>query len=304
MAAADRSLLVRTHRFDTPGPVDLKVGIKSGRVVVETWDGDETVVELDGPDDALIDEVQVDHEPLAAGHRVAVRVPKMSGRNVLRTFDRGSLEVRVRVPEQALTDIATSSGEVRLDGTYREVHVDTASGNVEIGQVSGSAKISTASGDVGVESVGGLAIIHTASADVRCGTLIGGGEIKTASGDVQIEAVTQPLTVATGSGDIEVGESESCKLRSASGDLRVGGIRHGEADLTTASGDIEVSVISGAMVAVDAESVSGDLSSEIELSSDEPDAPDGADSDRVIDLKLRSVNGDIQIRRTRAPATS
>jgi DUF4097 and DUF4098 domain-containing protein YvlB len=155
-----------------------------------------------------------------------------------------------------------------------------------------------------VASIGGPATIHTASEDVRCGTIAGGGEIKTASGDVHIDAVTEPITVATGSGDIAVGESESCKLRSASGDLRVGGIRHGQADLTTASGDIEVSVISGAMVAVDAESVSGDLSSEIELSRDEPDAVDGAGGDRVIDLKLRSVNGDIQIRRKRTPATN
>jgi DUF4097 and DUF4098 domain-containing protein YvlB len=221
---------------------------------------------------------------------------------MLRVMARSSLDVHVRVPQHSLADVTTSDGEVRLDGAYREAHAATASGDVEVGQVSGFMAIATASGDISVQSVGGHAIIRAASADVRCGTMNGGGDVKTASGDVRIESVTDPVTVSTGSGDIELGESDSCKLHSASGDLRVGGIRQGVADLTTASGDIEIAVVSGAMVAVDAESVTGDLSSEIELSGDEPDEGTAPDSDRAIELILRTVNGDIHIRRTRTLA--
>ena len=71
-----------------------------------------------------------------------------------------------------------------------------------------------------------------------------------------------------------------------------------------ATGDIDIAVISGAMVVVDAESVSGDLSSEIELSNSEPDGMVGGEGDREIELILRTVNGDIQVRRTRARATT
>jgi hypothetical protein len=57
-------------------------------------------------------------------------------------------------------------------------------------------------------------------------------------------------------------------------------------------------------VAVDAESVTGDLSSEIELNIGEPDATADAGNDRVIELTLRTVNGDIHVRRTRARAAT
>jgi DUF4097 and DUF4098 domain-containing protein YvlB len=283
--------------------VDLHIGIKSGRVHVETWDGEETVVELDGSDQALVDEVSVDFEPHGTGHRVAIRSPRSGDGSFLRIFARSSLDVHVRVPQQALADVTTSNGDVRLDGSYREAHAATASGGVEVGHVSGLTVIATASGDVNVESAVGHTIISVASADVRCGR-VGGGEIKTASGDVQIDIVTGEVAVSTGSGDIELGESDSCKLRSASGDLRIGAIRQGVADLKTASGDIEVAVVSGALVAVDAESVTGDLSSEIELSGSEPETAAGADHDRQIELILRTVNGDIQVRRARASATA
>ena len=295
---------MRTHRFDTPGPVDLEISIESGRVQVDTWDGAETLVELESSDGAMLEEVTVLCEPRGAGHRVVVKSPQIGVTSLRRVFARGSLDVHVRAPEQALAEVATSDGEVRLDGNYREVQVATASGDAEIGHVSGRATVNTASGDVSVESVGGRAIIRTASADVRCGRLDGGADVKTASGDVQIDSVTDRVDVSSGSGDIEIGESDSCKLRTASGDLRVGGIREGQADLKTASGDIDIAVISGAMVVVDAESVSGDLSSEIELSNSEPDGMVGGEGDREIELILRTVNGDIQVRRTRARATT
>jgi len=297
---------LRTHRFDTPGSVDLQVGIRSGRVHVETWDSGETLVELDSSDATLVDEVNVDYEPVGEGHRVVIRMARMADRNFLRVFARSSLDVHVRVPLQALADVSTSDGDIRLDGSYREVRAATASGEIEVGNVSGLASLNTASGDITVESVGGRATIRTASADVQCGHVGGGGDVKTASGDVRIGSVSDHFAVSTGSGDIALGGTDSCTLRTASGDLHVGGISQGRADLKTASGDIDVAVVSGAMVAVDAESVTGDLSSEIELSGTEPEpaADTDADSDREIELILRTVSGDIQVRRTQANAAT
>jgi DUF4097 and DUF4098 domain-containing protein YvlB len=295
---------MRTHRFDTPGSVDLEIDIKSGRVHAETYDGNETVVELDSSDSALVDEVSVDCEPVGEGHRIVIRMPRMGEHSFLRLFNRSSVDVHVRVPQQALADISTSSGEIRLDGNYREVRATTASGEVRVGNVTGLVSINTASGDITVESVGGRATIRTASADVQCGPIGGGADIKTASGDVRVESVTDRIAVTSGSGDIELGGTDSCKLHTASGDLRVGGIRQGTADLKTASGDIDIAVVAGAIVAVDAESVTGDLSSEIELFDSEPAATDETDNDREIELILRTVSGDIQVRRTPAHAAS
>lgn len=295
---------MRSHRFDTPGLVDLSAGIKSGSVHVQTWDNPETVVEIDSSDQDFLDEITVECAPLGEGHRVVIKVPALSERGFLRMFARSSIDVHVRLPRQALVDASTSSGNITLVGDYREVDASTASGEVEIGDVSGPVSINTASGGIAVSSVAGRATIRTASADVRCGRFDVGGDVKTASGDVRIDSVTGRIAVTTGSGDIELGASEDCKLRSASGDLRCVAIREGTADLQTASGDIAVAVVTGALVAVDAESVTGDLTSEIELSGNQPESRPEGDSDREIELILRTVNGDIQVRRTTARATA
>ena len=40
------------HRFQTPGPIELVVRIPSGDIDIETIEGDESVVSLDGDEQA------------------------------------------------------------------------------------------------------------------------------------------------------------------------------------------------------------------------------------------------------------
>ena len=41
------------HRFHTPGPIELDVSVPSGEIVVETVDGEESTVTLEGSERAL-----------------------------------------------------------------------------------------------------------------------------------------------------------------------------------------------------------------------------------------------------------
>ena len=76
-----------------------------------------------------------------------------------------------------------------------------------------------------------------------------------------------------------------------SGDLRVGPLWRGVARLSSVSGDVTVSVARGTLLAVDASSVSGRSRSEIPL-----DAEPGSEGS-ILELRLRTVSGDIEIRR-------
>jgi DUF4097 and DUF4098 domain-containing protein YvlB len=126
--------------------------------------------------------------------------------------------------------------------------------------------------------------------------------VKTASGDVEVESVGERLTARTASGNISVGQlSDGCDLQTVSGDQRVRRLIAGRAEFNTVSGDLTISVARGTTVGIEAEALSGSLSSEIELS---PDGPGSEQPEQQAgphaELRIRTVSGNARIRR--APA--
>jgi hypothetical protein len=69
----------------------------------------------------------------------------------------------------------------------------------------------------------------------------------------------------------------------------------GSVELQSMSGDIRVGIREGSNVWVDARAMSGDLSSELELSDEQ--SPDDAP---LVELKASSMSGDVNV--VRAPA--
>jgi DUF4097 and DUF4098 domain-containing protein YvlB len=288
------------QQFETPGKVFLRVSNKAGPVEVYTHHHEATEVEVSATEEAgaeAVAQTRIEHAETAAGHRVDVEVPGRTGR--LRSWTRKGTTVRVvaRVPEGTAIDIGTAAGDLTARGRFGPADVSTASGAVSLDSIDGDVKARSASGDVAIGSVSGRADIQTASGDVRCATVEGRGEIKTASGDVQVEAAGGGLIVQTASGDVSTGDlAAGCQVKTASGDLRVGRLSGGRADLETVTGDIDVAVARGALVAVDASTVSGSVSSEIVLAMEEPDPTDPGELPRL-GLRARTVSGDLRIER-------
>ena len=79
-------------------------------------------------------------------------------------------------------------------------------------------------------------------------------------------------------------------VRTASGDQQVRSVAEGRVDLTSASGDIRVGVKQGSRVWVDARSMSGDVSSDIELD-DEASGGDGTQ----VEVKVTAMSGDVEV---------
>jgi hypothetical protein len=244
--------------FHTPLPLELEVGIPSGDIEVETTEGEESNITVDG-DERLLEEVEIRHD----GDRLVVEY-RGKGKfgfslSPLSVVFGSELRVRAAIPHGAGVKIKTASADSELDGHFGPLGINSVSGDVRLGgEVVGNAKIKTVSGDVDLDRVDGDMSGHTVSGDLRIGPVAGSSDLKTVSGDIRVQSVT-------------------------AGDVRFASV----------SGDIEIGIAAGSALDVDAGSTSGDLSSEVPLAS-EPLPGEDEPAPTVV-LRGRTVSGDVKV---------
>jgi DUF4097 and DUF4098 domain-containing protein YvlB len=264
---------MRRETFETPGPVTLNLKIPSGHIDLLAVEGQETLVELDS-DAELEEQVRIEMHPRRDGHEVVVSLDERLG---LGLFRRGRSDIRLRVtaPLNADVEVSTASADTDARGRFGGLHANTASGDVRFEHLGGEVQVNSASGDLEIQHVGGQLTVNTASGDVEVGQIIGEGKVRAASGDISIKEAESALTVQTASGDIDV--------RS---------VREGDVKVQTASGDIEVGVARGSKVFIDARSMSGETSSDLEIT-DVPSEVEGPE----VEISATAMSGDITISR-------
>ena len=126
-------------------------------------------------------------------------------------------------------------------------------------------------------------------------------EVSSASGDVSVNSVGGEANIQLVSGDLHIREAaDSVSANTVSGDQRLEAVLKGRLDLRAISGDISVGIRRGSRVFIDANTVSGSTSSELELA----DAPQeaGDEDSPLVELFAKTVSGDIRIERAPAPA--
>jgi Putative adhesin len=267
---------MRRESFDTPGPVTLDLRLPSGLIELEAADGEETTVELDATSDSddvreVIENARIELRRRGDGHEVIVDVQRK--RFGLFDFMRGEIVLRVRAPHGADVDLSTASADVDARGRF------------------GSLKAQVASGDVRFPELAGRADVKSASGDVDVGTVAGDASINTASGDVRVERIGGEATVRSASGDVVIDEAESSiTVQTASGDQHLGSIASGRVTMQSASGDQHVGIRRGTRVFIDAKTLSGDTTSELEIG----DAPQDGEGPTA-ELRATSMSGDIRI---------
>jgi Putative adhesin len=265
--------------FDVPGPVTLDLRVPSGDISVDANLDGRVEIELIAHDEesqALVDAARVEQRD----ERVVVEIPQKRGGwgGFALFFGRGGISCRVRCPHQSNLEVRSKSADVTAAGTLGNVDVRTASGDLGVQELMGDLVAKSASGDTRAERIHGDASVQTASGDVDLGFVRGRALVNAVSGDVRIGQVEGETTVGTVSGD---------QQHEGAG---------GSVTSNSVSGDVRVAVRRGSRVFLDCVTVSGDTSSDLEMTG-EP-AGDGP----VLEVRVKTVSGDIRITRAPMPA--
>jgi DUF4097 and DUF4098 domain-containing protein YvlB len=270
--------------FEVSGAVELDVRLASGDIEVDPTLENRVDVELVAHDEEsqrLVDAARVELSP--HGHRptVVVDVPQKRGFNIS-LFGRSGIECRIRCPHDSGLAVRTKSADVVARGTLGGLNVSTASGDIEVDRVSGGVNVKSASSDFTGREIGG------------------GVNIQTASGDIDVEVVRGPVNVTSVSGDISIGEAyDNVNANSVSGDQDHRAVMQGVVAAHSVSGDVTIAVRRGSRAFLDCTTVSGDTSSELEMTGEAP-----AGDSPFVEIRAKTVSGDIRITRAPAPSSS
>jgi Putative adhesin len=280
---------MKTWDFDTPGTVRLHITVPIGTVDIDTVEGTATHVQLDGTPDVedLIEAAVVEARPRGGGHEVLVEVRRRSGFFI--SFGSGpDLRLRVTCPPDPDVVVQSKSADVRGRGRFASAEVKTASGDITLDTVTGDLRVKTAAGDFSVIEAHGPAHVQSTSGDVA---------VQHAGSDVTVQAVSGDVWIRDAAG--------SARVTTVSGDQRLDAVVEGTVETHAVSGDIIVGVRRGSSVYVDANTISGSTTSELDLG----DAPGEGEGDiqeggPMVELRAKTVSGDIAITRAPAPTTA
>lgn len=265
--------------FDVQEAPEIEIRLVSGDIQVDaTLDGrvEVELVAYDDESQRLVDDARIELH----GSRLLVEVPKQRGFNFGFAFGRTGIGCRVRCPEGSSLVVRTKSADLQVRGSLDGLNVASASGDIEAEVVHGDATVKSASGDLRLRSVAGSL------------------SVQTASGDAEIGSVGGDVTVHSASGDVVIGEAwRDVSVNTVSGDQEHSAVHQGSVSAHSVSGDVHIGVRRGSKVYLDCNTVSGDTSSELEVTSDAP----GGDGP-LVEIRAKTVSGDIRITRAPAPA--
>ena len=267
--------------FPCETPITLALKLRHGNVDVVAEPRSSASVEVttvNGP----VTDAQVE----LRGDVLVVQVPESIGSWL--TWRPSRLRVVARVPSGSRIEARLQSGDLRARGTYELFHLTSSSGDVTLEHVTGDASVTSSSGDLRIDRVDGSLAAHTSSGDIDIRYVGGDLTSHSASGDLTLGVVSGSVDATTASGDVELGVANAGTVR-----------------VKSASGDVTVGVAAGTGVWLDLATTSGDTRNELASSSfgdDDGHAPDGENPG--LTLKVRTISGDIKIRRALAASST
>ena len=265
----------------------------SGDIIITGGSGDQVVIDAIKKGRSAEELKAVTIEVTSIGNRVEVRT-----RYPENSHNLGSVSVgyTVAVPRAAAVIVKSISGDENITGVDGELQSNTISGNVTVTAAADVRSLKSISGDVHVQtskSSGALAV-SSISGDVTL------KDVKAA--EIQVNGV---------SGTIKMDEvtSSHVSAKCISGNITFGGplAKGGRYELNSHSGDITIYASDKVGIEVSASTFSGDVSSELVLTSkfggDTPSgrgrrmrqSVQGTFGDGSALLQLTSFSGDIRI---------
>ena len=231
------------------------------------------------------------HEEFTVGDRPAASIEIRSGALEVRTGGDRRVRISLDGPDVDQWDITQLGDSVTVEPPSRGGWRSRSTRVLVEVPVGADVDVRSASADITLSGEFGATRIKSASGDVRVGSVTR-LDIDTASGDASATEVAAVTSCSTASGDVELGRvGGRLTVTTASGDVRVGRCGGSNIAVKTISGDVVVGLPSGIRVEPDITTLSG------RTHLPEPAAGAGTEPRRVVRLGLRTVSGDITVRR-------
>jgi len=272
--------------FATPEPITATLTTAGAEVRIAATDRLDTVVRVEPIDSTNKTDVKVAEKTevdFTAGE-LSVKTTKSGDKN-------GSVAITIELPAGSTLVLNTAWTDVHADGQLGDCALNIASGQVELDHIA-ALRGNLAAGGVTVEHVAGTVDIDGGSADVRIGEVKGAVRYEGSSGKVWIGHAWSDVELGGSSGSFDIDRAEgSVTAKAGNCPIRVGEMTRGQAELTNASGGIEIGISEGTAASVDAKSTKG----QVRNSLPEQDSP--GELDDKVTVYARTRLDDIVIHR-------
>jgi hypothetical protein len=240
-------------QFATPKPITATLTTGGARVRVAASERSDTVVLVEPINSANSSDVKVAERTKVdfSDGELSVETTKSGDKN-------GSVAITIELPVGSKLVLNTAWTDVHADGVLGDCELNVASGQIQLDHIA-ALRGNLAAGSVSIGQVAGTTDIEGGAAGLRIGETNGAVRYQGSTGKVWIGHALSDVDLGGGSGggfDIDRAEG-SVIAKAANCPIRIGRITRGQAELTNASGGIEIGVSETTTASVDAKSTKG-----------------------------------------------
>ena len=243
------------REFPVGAKADLSIENRSGTVTVR---GDETervrvevVARLWAESDEEADDQAdlIDRGIRQEAGGVTVRAPTLARHGLLAIFGRGPrIDYQVSAPQTIKAQVTNRTGLVEIENLAGALEAEVRTGRMRVRRIAADVTISSRSGAIDVEAIEGSLDVRSRTGVVRVRRCNGNVTVQNRTGLIRIEDVGGELKVAARTGAV-----------------RYDGAVRGAFDIDVRTGSIRLAVDSSSVFFLDAESVTGAVSSDLSL---------------------------------------
>jgi DUF4097 and DUF4098 domain-containing protein YvlB len=172
----------------------------------------------------------------------------------------GTVAITIDLPAGSSLVYSEAYSDLRSVGPLGRTDVNLGSGRIRLDRVD-DLRASLAAGELTIDHVAGRADVLAGAAAVKIGEVEGPAKLLGSSAQVRIGNAAADLDLTNSSGGFDVGRAAGNVTAMTGGNavIRIGCMTSGQAELKSASGNIEVGVDEGSAVRVEAGSTYGSV---------------------------------------------
>lgn len=272
--------------FATPTPITATLTTAGAQVRVAASDRSDTVVLVEP-----IDGANRSHVKVAENTKVGFSAGELSIETTKPGAKNGSIAITVKLPAGSKLVLNTAWSEVHAEGGLGDCALEVGSGRIRLDHVAG-LRGRLAAGEVAIGHIAGTAHIEGGAAAVRIGEAEGVVRYQGSTGRIWIGHALSDVDLSGATGSFDIDRADGGVIaKAANCPIRIGRLTRGPAELSNASGGIEVGIGEGTAVSVDAKSTKGTVRNSL------PEQDNADEFDNQVKVYARTRRDDIVIHR-------